>query len=177
NAANALPVSDEYVFVVRDFQISDYQIDQHLEKYFAQAKIKVLDHLTEGQAVTCMHAMDLIDPENALLIGASDNGMIYNQEKFLELSNQYDALVFTFRNNPAVNAKPEAYGWVKCHENGPVENVSVKVPISPQPERDHAVVRTVWLIKAFMFKEAPDKMMVENRRVNNKFYVDACVND
>ena len=34
NAAKALPKSEKYVFVVRDFQIKEYAIDQHLKSFF-----------------------------------------------------------------------------------------------------------------------------------------------
>jgi dTDP-glucose pyrophosphorylase len=119
SAADALPKGDEYAFIVRDFQIIDYQVDKHLEKHFPDAHIVSIDHLTEGQAVTCLHAKELINNDNELAIGASDNGMIYSMSAFEEAKKDVDALVFSFRNNPAVNQKPQAYGWVKTKENIP----------------------------------------------------------
>ena len=177
SAADALPISDEYIFVVRDFQIEEYQIDQHLKKYFTKSSIKVLDHLTEGQAVTCLSAKAEINNSDELVIGASDNGMIYDRLKFdLEKSN-CDAMVFTFRNNPAVLAKPQAYGWVVVESDNKVKKMSVKVPISETPMNDHAVVGTFWFKKGSIFVDATEKMIAENRRVNNEFYVDEMIND
>lgn len=177
NAAKALPVSEKYVFVVRDFQIKEYAIDQHLKSFFPNSDIVVLDHLTEGQAVTCLMAKDLINTSEPLVIGASDNGMIYDREKFDYISKEADAIVFTFRNNPAVLEKPQAYGWVKVDENLDVKQVSVKVPISQNPMQDHAVVGTFWFKSGKIFVEAAEHMIAANTRINNEFYVDECVND
>jgi NDP-sugar pyrophosphorylase family protein len=131
NAAKALPVSEKYVFVVRDFQIKEYVIDQHLKSFFPNSDIVVLDHLTEGQAVTCLMAKNQINTSEPLVIGASDNGMIYDREKFEDISKEADAIVFTFRNNPAVLEKPQAYGWVKVDENLDVKQVKALCKTMP----------------------------------------------
>ncbi len=177
NAANALPASDKYIFIVRDFQIAEYGIDKHLNQYFDNPGIAVLDHLTEGQAVTCLHAKEWINNDEQLCIGASDNGMIYDRLKFEAACNDCDALVFTFRNNPSVVAKPQAYGWVKTINGNEIERVSVKVALSETPMNDHAVVGTFWFRKGSMFVEAAERMIARNRRINNEFYVDECMND
>lgn len=178
SAADALPPSDEYIFIVRDFQIREYGVDEHLRTYFPDCRIIVLDHLTEGQAVTCLQAKAFINNDSELLIGASDNGMIYSTESFNKAKEEADALVFSFRNNPAVIEKPSAYGWIQANEHsGMIENMSVKVPISQNPISDHAVVGTFWFKKGSMFVEAAERMISRNRRINNEFYVDECIND
>lgn len=177
NAAKALPKSEKYVFVVRDFQIKEYAIDQHLKSFFPNSDIVELDHLTEGQAVTCLMAKDLINTSEPLVIGASDNGMIYDRDKFEQISKEADAIIFTFRNNPAVLEKPQAYGWVKVDDNLDVIQVSVKVPISQNPMKDHAVVGTFWFKSGNIFVEAAEHMIAANTRINNEFYVDECMND
>lgn len=177
NAAKALPKSEKYVFVVRDFQINDYQIDAHLKQYFPHLEIVVLDHLTEGQAVTCLAAKPFVNNDEALVVGASDNGMIYNREEFEKVTKDADAIIFTFRNNPAVLEKPQAYGWIKTNSENEVLKVSVKVALSNTPMKDHAVVGTFWFKKGRYFVEAAEHMIAANTRVNNEFYVDECMND
>ncbi len=177
SAADALPKSDQYIFIVRDFQIREYQVDEHLRKHFPDCEIVILDHLTEGQAVTCLHAKEHINNDLELVIGASDNGMIYSKEAFENAKQDADALVFSFRNNPSVNEKPQAYGWMKTKDGDHIERMSVKVPISKSPMNDHAVVGTFWFKKGSMFVEAAERMMALDRRINNEFYVDECIND
>jgi NDP-sugar pyrophosphorylase family protein len=177
SAADALPPGSKQIFIVRDFQIEDYQVDEHLRKYYPDAKVVVLNHLTEGQAITCLHAKELINNDEELAIGASDNGMIYSLEAFEKAKIDADAIVFSFRNNPAVNEKPAAYGWIKTRADGYIEKMSVKVPISTTPMNDHAVVGAFWFRKGSMFVEAAERMVKLNRRINNEFYVDECIND
>jgi dTDP-glucose pyrophosphorylase len=177
NAANALPPSQQYLFVVRDFQIKEYQIDKHLKAHFNSPEIITLNHLTEGQASSCLAAKVFINNDDELIIGASDNGMIYNQIEFVDLSKNADVLVFTFRNNPTVLEKPEAYAWALCNNSNLIEKVSVKKPISNSPMNDHAVVGTFWFKKGKLFVEAAERMIALNRRINNEFYVDECIND
>jgi dTDP-glucose pyrophosphorylase len=177
SATNALPQGDKYIFVIRDFQISDYQIDQHLSEHFPNSQTVVLDHLTEGQAVTCLKAKELINDEVPLIIGASDNGMLYNKVLFEQLTYDTDCIVFTFRNNPAVLAKPQAYGWVKIDKDNNIKEMSVKKPISDTPMNDHSVVGAFWFKTGKLFVEAAERMIAQNRRINNEFYVDECIND
>lgn len=177
-AAQALPHSQQYTFIVRDFQIEEYQIDKHLANYFPGCDVVVLDHLTEGQAVTCLKAKYLFNADEELVIGASDNGMIYDITSFEKAKQQADVLVFTFRNNPAVNVKPQAYGWVKTKADGlEIEKMSVKVPISKSPQQDHAVVGAFWFRRSADFVKAAERMIANNTRINNEFYVDECIND
>lgn len=177
SAAKALPQSEQYIFVMRDFQVENDHIDQKLNQYFSNCRTVVLDHLTEGQAVTCLKAKSLIDNDVSLVIGASDNGMIYDTKEFELATQKYDALVFTFRNNPAVVSKPQAYGWVKVNQFNEVEGMSVKVPLSNNPMNDHAVVGTFWFKHGSLFVEAAEHMIANNKRINNEFYVDECIND
>lgn len=177
SAADALPISDKFIFVVRDFQINEFNIDKHLKSHFKQSEIIILNRLTEGQAVTCLEAKSMIDNDDELVIGASDNGMIYDRMQFESLCQDADAIVFSFRNNPAVLEKPQAYGWMQVDSQGFVTKMSVKVPISETPMNDHAVVGAFWFKKGRYFVEAADRMINQNRRINNEFYVDECIND
>lgn len=175
-AAASLPPASHYIFVCRYFHLEQYGIDKELQKYYPNSSIIAVDKLTEGQASTCLLARDQIDNAQALCIGASDNGMIYDRARFDAEAADADALIFTFRNNVAVKPKPQAYGWVAVDDNNVAQKVSVKVPISENPMRDHAVVGAFWFAKGSIFVECAGKMMAENRRINNEFYVDECMN-
>ena len=178
SATQALPKADKYTFIVRDFQIKDYQIDIHLKKYFPESELIILDQLTEGQAVTCLKAKHIFDPNEELLIGASDNGMLYDLNLFEKAKQAADVLVFTFRNNPAVDLNPSAYGWVKLKSNDlEIDKMSVKVPISNTPQKDHAVVGAFWFRKSDHFTRSAEDMITKNTRINNEFYVDECINN
>jgi bifunctional N-acetylglucosamine-1-phosphate-uridyltransferase/glucosamine-1-phosphate-acetyltransferase GlmU-like protein len=73
--------------------------------------------------------------------------------------------------------KPQQYGWVVADENNNATKVSVKVPISNNPKKDHAIVGAFWFRQGKYFVEAAERMIAKNRRVNNEFYVDECINE
>lgn len=176
-ASDSLPKPDKWVYVCRDEDINEYSIDKKLREYDENVSIVTVDRLTEGQASTCLLAKDRINRKNELMIAASDNGMIWNEEKFLKLKEECDCLVWTFRNNQTVVEKPEGYGWVVVDRDGEtVKKMSVKVPVSNCPIKDHAVVGAFWFKEGNIFIEAAEKMIDDNIRINNEFYVDEAIN-
>lgn len=176
-ATEHLPESKTKIYICRDFHIKKYKINDIIQKHYPDAKILAIDKLTEGQASTCLLAKNFINNDEELLISASDNGMIYNKERFKKLKKTTDCLVFTFRNNVTVQTKPEQYGWIKTDKNENVLEASVKVPISKNPIRDHAIVGAFWFKKGKYFVEAAEQMILQNKRINNEFYVDESINN
>lgn len=162
------------IFVDRDFHKND-GVEAEILKYFPKARFITLDKLTEGQACTCMMAEGLLDPEDSLLIAGCDNGMVIDSDKFNRLSQEADELVFTYRHNEAVLKNPNAYGWMIVDEEDNITGTSIKKAISDTPMEDHAVVATFYFKKAKMFIDATKKMIAENDRINNEFYVDKVV--
>lgn len=177
-AAGCLPKPDQWVFVCRQEHIAQAQIDLELKKLFQPAEIISVDHLTEGQACTCLLAKDKLAPDAVLTIGACDNAMNYDPAKFEAAigASDCDALIWTFRNNPAVLQDPRMYGWVDADANGCVRRVSVKVPISDKPMNDHAVIGAFTFKRAKDFVNAAEAMIHANRRIKNEFYVDEAMN-
>ena len=177
-AAGCLPTADQWIFVCRKEHIVEAKIDRELRKHFKSTDIIALDHLTEGQACTCLTAKGILDPNANLTIGACDNAMIYNQALFeSEISSSgVDALIWTFRQNPAVLQDPRMYGWVDADVSGRVRRLSVKMPISDQPMNDHAVIGAFTFKRACDFVDLAESMIRANRRIRNEFYVDEVMN-
>lgn len=159
------------IYVDRDFHSSN-GTEKAIKDYFSKSKFITVDHLTEGQACTCMLAEKYINNDEELLIAGCDNGMEMNQDKFVAYCNEADVLVFTYRHNESVLANPNAYGWMIVDEDDNITGTSIKKAISANPMEDHAVVATFWFKKGSIFVEAAKKMIDENDRINNEFYVD-----
>lgn len=179
-AVEDLPPSDEYIFICRSEHLKDYPLQKTLEKYYPGCKIIDIDYLTEGQASTCLLAAPYLKKSQALLIGACDNGMVYDSEKWKKVTKDksVDGLAITFRNNVNVERNPNAWGWVAVGEDGvTIKKVSVKVPVSDDPINDHAIVGAFWFRKAEHFLAAADDMIKKDQRINNEFYVDQLVNN
>ena len=175
-ANEMLPGKGKPIFVVRTEHIAQFGIDASLKKELPNCEIVTVTGLTEGQASTCLLAKNFINNDEELIIGASDNGMILDNEAFEKEKQTCDALVFSFRNNPTVLANPKAYGWAVVNENNFITEMKVKYNM-PEPLKNHAVVGAFWFKKGKYFVEAAERMIAQNRRINNEFYVDEVATD
>lgn len=160
-------------YIDRMFHKTD-GVEDIIRKHYPSANFITVEKLTEGQACTCLLAKDGINNEESLLIAGCDNGMVINQDCFNKLTKECDVLAFTYRHNQAVLEKPDAYGWmiVDDENTGKITGVSIKKAISDNPMEDHAIVATFWFKHGSDFVKATEKMIAENDRVNNEFYVD-----
>lgn len=167
-------MSTHIIYVDRDFHNTD-GTERTIKKYFPCSRFIRINKLTEGQACTCLLAEELINNNEELLIAGCDNGMEYDKGLFLQACQDADVLVFTYRHNSCVLNNPNQYGWMIVDNDGNVENVSIKKAISDNPMEDHAVVSTFWFREGHIFVEAAKKMIDENDRINNEFYVDQAI--
>lgn len=175
-ALNCLPMAEKNIFVLR--KEDEEQIAPTLKSNFKNTQIISIDYLTEGQASTCLLAKNYLELEKPLIVGACDNGMIYDKNKVNEMLNnlQIDSAIFTFRNNITVTRNPKMYGWVKTI-NEKVLEVKCKQPISENPINDHALVGCFYFRKAKFMIDAIEKMIQKNIRINNEFYLDTAINE
>lgn len=165
------PDGSNVIYVDRTFHKTD-GVEDAIRTCYPKASFITVDHLTQGQACTCLLAENDLDPEAPLLIAGCDNGMDIDQNAFRALTKECDCIVFTYRHNEAVLANPDAYGWMIADEDGNITDTSIKKAISDTPMEDPAVVATFWFRKAGIFLEAAKKMITEDDRVNGEFYVD-----
>lgn len=177
-AARSLPQPDLWIFVCRAEHIAEARIDRTLQQFFQPCRVIAVDHLTEGQACTCLLARHELQPDDILTIGACDNAMTWDLAAYGQqfTRSHSDFLVWTFRRNPAVLQNPCMYGWVKTDASGGVTGISVKVPLSDTPMNDHAVIGAFTFRRAGLFLDACDDMIRADARIKNEFYVDNAIN-
>jgi hypothetical protein len=150
-----------------------------LEQAFGPAtRVLPVEGLTAGQAATCLLGRGELDPDAPLMIGACDNGMVWDETAFAALTDDpaVDFVVWTFRGHPGARRTPQAYGWVRADAQGRVLGVSVKQAISEHPEKDPGIVGAFWFRRARFFTEAADALIAADERVNGEFYVDSVLN-
>jgi len=178
-AAHSLPPADTWIFVCRKEHVEEFAIDDVLKDHFQNSQVITVDHLTEGQASTCLLAKPYVSMSDSLLIGACDNGMLWDEERYNNLVRDpaVDAIIWTFRNNITVTRNPHMYGWVETTNDNTALRVSCKNPVSDNPIDDHAIVGTFFFKKASYFFDAAERMIAKNRRINNEFYVDEVLNE
>lgn len=165
------PQGNNVIYIDRTFHKTE-GVEEAILAHYPQARFITVDKLTEGQACTCLLAREFINNDEPLLIAGCDNGMVLDEDKFAQVADSADMLVFTYRHNEAVLKNPNAYGWMVVDEENNVTNISIKKAISDNPLNDHAVVATFWFKHGRDFVEAAEKMIVEDDRINGEFYVD-----
>lgn len=177
-AAKDLPKSTAQVFAVRQDLPKLPLIEDALRLEFPDAQIVTLDGLSEGQAHTCLLAMESIDSERPLTIGACDNGVIFEAHALSSLLDESDAevIVWGVRGHPGAALSPQMFGWVDVDKTGQIRRVSVKVPLS-DPANDMAVVGAFTFRRASDFVRCAERMMGRGATVNGEYYVDTCIND
>lgn len=147
-------------------------VEEQIQSYFPKCHFLTVEKLTEGQACTCLLAKEWINKEESLLIAGCDNGMIFEEDRFEQAKQQAEVLAFTYRHQEIVNENPSAYGWIQADLEGHITKLSIKKPLSATPVEDHAIVATFWFRKGKDFVRAAEKMIAEEDRICQEFYVD-----
>ena len=178
-AANSLPKSQKLIFVALKEHLMNYPLKKVLKDEFINPKIVSLEDATQGQAITCSLGLKDEDINSSLLIAATDNGMIYDQNKYQKLieDKNVDAIIFTFRNHVSSKSNPQMYGWVKTDHKNNAISISVKVPISKKIHKDHAIVGTFWFKKVEFFNQGLKNLIDKNIKINNEYYVDSLMGE
>lgn len=181
-AALDLPPSEHQVFVLREDMYGCTEISNQLRALYPKAGIKILDHVTEGQACTAFIGLDELEKNveknySPITIGACDNGVVYNHESFDKLVQDptVDIIVWGIRGYPNAIRKPEMYGWIEV-EDGEVRSISVKAPLD-NLATDPIVLGTFTFRRIEDFRRAFDRLNARDGRINGEFYVDSLIND
>jgi len=178
-AIKDLPSSSENIFLLRkDIDMLD-EIEQQLLSIKPNGTIIKLDGSTDGQASSAMHGIHAIQNKDIpLTIGACDNGMIYNQKKFLNLINNpcVDIIVWSIRGHKHAANNPKMYGWINSDHHGKINSVSVKSPIG-NVKTDPIITGTFTFKKQNFFSDSVKTMKARSGKINNEYYIDECIND
>ena len=158
---DALGLENRYVFVVREEDDDRFNFDNLLRRFVGDFEVVRVPRLTEGAACTALCASSLIDNDEPLLLTVCDavNDLGANWQAVC-LECGADGLIFCFESD-----KP-GYSYVKSGENGLVEEVAEKRVISKL-----ATSGNYFWSRGSEFVRYTKRMVDENYRVNNEFYL------
>lgn len=177
-ATRDLPDAPATRFVMRlDLDMLD-ELLVRLRSSFIGVSTLLLSEGTEGQAITCRLGIADINPDEPLTIGACDNAMIYDVQKFEAMiaPGGPDVLVWIVRGHADGRLRPKNFGWVDADADGRIAGVRVK-----QEPDDPATAPMI--VGAFTFRRAGDfdracqALIDRDGRVNGEFYVDSLIAD
>jgi NDP-sugar pyrophosphorylase family protein len=176
-ATRCLPSTKNYHFVALEQHLDSSDLQAVLTDQFPAASFTRLKNITDGQASTCLAALDSLPVDKPLTISSCDHGVIYTPEHFnaLMADPNIDILVWVCYGHPGAIKNPNMYGWVKT-EGDQVTGVSVKKPLQ-DPATDPIIIGTFSFKRAEMFRAAAQRLIERNGRVNGELYVDSCIED
>jgi len=178
-AKNDLPNTELQRYVVRkEMKDLDELIDV-LTKLSEKPSFEILNHATNGQAITCIEGASELDMDAPVTIAACDNGMIYDTNKFndLMLDKNVDVIVWGATGYPGAIRNPEMYGWIGVdNATNEINHISVKKPLD-NPVKDLIVVGAFTFKKLKYFFDAVKRMKDRKGLVNDEYYVDTAIND
>ena len=148
------------IFAVRLDHIHNFAIDDILrEKFGNDITIVVIDRVTDGSVSTCLLAKEHIDNDVPLLIYTPD---VYFQPTFdpSDIATDSDGFILTFKANSP------AHSYVELDEDGNALRTAEKEVIS-----QNAAVGVYYYKTGKMFVDYAEKMIEQNIRVKNEFYI------
>jgi len=155
-------IDANYIYVVQKSHYEQYGLRQMLNLVTPGCKIVLTEGVTEGAACTTLLAKDHINNDNPLLIANSDQYMSWSSSDFSYCmkSAKCDGGILTF------NSDHPKWSYVKTDEEGDVVEIKEKQVIS-----NMATVGVYYWRAGSEYVKYAEKMIAENRRVNNEFYV------
>ena len=158
-----LGLHNEFILCVqRAHYDADPTLFVRLRAQVADLKLVFVEQLTQGAAETCLLAREHIKLDEPLFIANCDQMMVWDQDHFEEwfAAERLDGCMFTFFKDTT------DYSYVAVDQNGLAWRTAEKQVIST-----HATTGIYVWARGSDFIWAAEKMIADNVRVNNEFYV------
>lgn len=150
----------KYVFVVREEDKTTGFIKEQCGKYgINDVDIVELNHMTDGQATTCMLAIPYCNPDDAI--------MVYNIDTYVEPYEMKYKDISGDGHIPCFHAEGDHWSFAKLDENGTVIEVREKVRIS-----DNCTLGAYYFSSAKLYKDLYDEFYADDSRMEkNEKYI------
>lgn len=167
-AIQSLGLKGNYIFIILNEHVRRYPYFQTLLLSLVDnAKIIVIDSVTEGPASTCLFAKDLIDNDVPLLIANCDQIMHWDQKDFTQTchSSLEQGIIVTYSSTDPKNS------FIQFSKTNEIIAVIEKIPVS-----NVATVGLYFWKKGKYFVESAIKMIALAEKYNNEYYVGPAYN-
>lgn len=157
-----------YIYIVQQEHYEKYHLKTLLNLITPNCEIIQVDGVTEGAACTVLLAEKYINNDSQLFIANSDQFVEWDSNQFFYSmqGDTVDAGLATFE------ASHPKWSFAKLNNDGFVCEVAEKEPIS-----NIASVGFYWYKHGKDFVSGAKKMIINDKRVNNEFYVCPVLNE
>lgn len=180
-AVDCLPKSERQVFVLREDMPGFNETRESILEQYTNATVVSVPSVTDGQASSALVGLDQLERDSVvagpITFGACDFAALYDQDKLQKLikNPEVDVIVWAIRGYPNALRFPNSYGWLDT-DGFKIKSVSVKKPLS-SPETDPIILGTFTFKRAEDFRSSFQTLKDKNLKINNEFFIDACVNE
>ena len=158
---NLTPKCDHrFIFLCLKEHIEKWILNEYLDKIAPGCVVIPVDNVTEGPACTVLLAKEYINNDDELMIANSDQFVKCDINEYLSVMRGADGLIMT------LTATDPKWSFIKFDETGCVTLVREKEVIS-----DEATVGIYNFAHGSDYVKYANRMIEQNLRVNNEFYV------
>ena len=157
----SLNIPGKYYFILKQDDFTS-QLEDLLYSVMPECIVIKVPELTRGPAETCLTVRKFIDNDQELLIANSDQILWWDSELFLRCARteKLDGLILTFSSRSYNNS------YALISKEGFVQEIREKEIIS-----DIALAGVHYWRKGSYFVESADRMINENNKSHDEFYV------
>jgi len=163
-ALESLNIDGHYCFIVRRYQNNDWNVAlrDSIRKIVGQAVIVEIDYLTQGPAISVLHAPQLFFGTTDLLVTNCDQIMHWNADKFIDFTKTTvaDGAVVTYKTDTPKNSYARIYDYPEF------DIIKEKEVIS-----EYSLNGIHWWKCGEFFAESISRMMEQKDTVNGEYYV------
>jgi dTDP-glucose pyrophosphorylase len=163
-AIDTLNIEGNYIFIVRKYDNQDHnkKVENILRRNKPSCEILMIDYVTEGPACSALLAKEYIDNDQELIIANCDQIMWWSGSRFINYarSNNFDGAIVTYTTNTPKNS------YAKIDLEGNVVQVAEKKVIS-----NIGLNGIHYWKEGKYFVNSAQRMMKNNDRVNNEYYI------
>lgn len=163
-ALDSLNIDGHYCFIVRRYKNQDWNVALRdaIHKTVGQAVIVEIDYLTDGPAISALHAPQLFFGNTDLLVTNCDQIMHWNADKFIEFTKTTiaDCAVVTYKTNTPKNS------YARVTDYPEFDIIKEKEVIS-----EYSLNGIHWWKQGKDFALSVQRMVDINDTVNGEYYV------
>lgn len=163
-ALESLNIDGHYCFIVRRYNNQDWNVAlrDSIRKTVGQAAIVEIDYLTQGPAISALHAPQLFFGKTDLLITNCDQIMRWDADKFIDFTKttSADGAVVTYKTDTPKNSYARIYDYPEF------DIIKEKEVIS-----EYSLNGIHWWKCGEFFAESVSRMMEQQDTVNGEYYV------
>jgi len=179
-ASDSFPKSKKWIFIFQNsLKFKNSNLVKIINKNFPINNIKIIDHLTSGQAATCLMVKKHLKKDKSLFIASCDYISIYNTKKWQLAFNdsEIDVYIWTFKTKNILVRNDNAFAYcVTDNKTNLVQEIVEKSTISENPGNDPMVVGSFWFRDSNDFVLAAENSIKNNVNVNGEHYIGNSLN-